>query len=98
MELVPRIDENTGIYVTGKAYNDYVAGGSQGTAPLYNWDGTGREWEREANFSLIKKGNLDFSQDIGMRIHGYGGRTSQLKSLNIYARDCYGNGTKLVIQ
>ena len=27
-----------------------------------------------------------------MRIHGYGGRTSQLKSLNIYARDCYGNG------
>ena len=87
------IDENKGIYVTGKAYNDYVKNGSQGKAPLYNWDGTGREWEREGNFTLIKNGKEDFSQQIGMRIHGYGGRTSQIKSLNIYARDCYGNGT-----
>ncbi len=87
------IDENNGIYVTGKAYNDYVANGSEGKAPLYNWDGTGRAWEREGNFSLIKNGSLDFSQDIGMRIHGYGGRTSQIKSLNIYARDCYSSDT-----
>lgn len=84
------IDENKGIYVTGKAYNDYVKNGSQGKAPLYNWDGTGREWEREANFTLIGENKkLDFSQDVGIRIHGYGGRTTQIKSFNVYARDSY---------
>ena len=83
------IDENKGIYVKGKAYNDYEANGCQGKAPLYNWDQTGREWEREANFSLIRKGDLDFSQDVGIRIHGYGGRITQIKSFNVYARACY---------
>lgn len=83
------IDENKGIYVKGKAYTDYEANGSKGEAPLYNWDQTGREWEREANFSLIKKGDLDFSQDVGIRIHGYGGRITQIKSFNVYARACY---------
>ena len=85
------IDEETGIYVTGKAYNDYVAGGSNGTAPEYNWSYSGREWERDCNFSLIDNGVIDFSQDCGMRIHGYGGRDAQIKSFNIYARNCYGN-------
>lgn len=83
------VDENTGIYVTGKAYNDYVAGGKKGEEPLCNWDQTGREWERNANFSLIEKGNFNFSQNVGIRIHGYGGRTTQIKSLNVYARNCY---------
>lgn len=83
------IDENKGIYVTGKAYNDYIAGGSKGEEPLCNWDQTGRAWERDASFSLIEKGDFNFSQNVGIRIHGYGGRTTQIKSLNVYARSCY---------
>ena len=83
------VDENYGIYVTGKAYNDWVKMGSVGDAPDFNWDNSGRDWERECNFSLIENGDLSFSQDCGMRIHGYGGRVHYIKSFNIYARSCY---------
>ena len=43
------------------------------------------EWILKSNdFSLIRKGDLDFSQDVGIRIHGYGGRITQIKSFNVY--------------
>ena len=84
------LDEDTGIYVRGRNYNEYVSAGSVGTAPEYNWDGTGREWERDVNISLIDNGDYKYSQDAGFRIHGFGGRDAAFKSFNLYARNAYG--------
>lgn len=84
------VDDEYGIYVTGKNYKEYVENGSNGKAPEYNFNQEGRDWERECNFTLIEEGELNFSQECGMRIHGYGGRTNIIKSFNIYARNCYG--------
>ena len=84
------VDENYGIYVKGKAYNDYVAGGSVGEAPAYNWSLEGRESERDCNLTYLNYGSLEMNQDCGMRIHGYGGRSIMYKSFNIYARSNYG--------
>ena len=84
------VDDEYGIYVKGKAYNDYVASGSQGEAPDYNWDLEGRVSERDCNLTYLNAGDLRLNQDCGMRIHGYGGRSILYKSFNIYARSCYG--------
>lgn len=83
-------DETNGIYVKGKAYNDYVAAGSVGNAPSYNWDQDGRKSERDCNITYLDEGQFAMNQDCGMRIHGYGGRSIMYKSLNIYARSNYG--------
>ena len=82
-------DEEYGIYVKGKAYKEYEENGKNGKEPTYNWDQTGRAWERDCNFTLIDKNEVVMSDDVGIRIHGYGGRTYYIKSFNIYARDCY---------
>ena len=84
------IDGNYGIYVRGKAYDDWANAGAVGDAPTYNFEQSGRDWERDCNFTLLKQGDLNFSQDCGFRIHGYGGRTYYIKSFNVYARNCYG--------
>ena len=84
------IDGDKGIYVRGKAYDDWASAGSVGTAPVYNFEQSGRDWERDCNFTLLEEGNLSFSQDCGFRIHGFGGRTYYIKSFNVYARSCYG--------
>lgn len=83
-------DPDTGIYIRGREYEEYVKNGSVGAAPKYNWEQSGREWERECNFTLLDSGETVFSQDCGMRIHGYGGRANIIKSFNIYARSSYG--------
>ena len=84
------VDDKYGIYVKGKAYNDYVASGSVGEAPDYNWDMEGRVSERDCNLTYLNDGDFSLNQDCGMRIHGYGGRSILYKSFNIYARSCYG--------
>ena len=84
------IDEDYGIYVKGNTYNDWLENGSNGSA-VYNWSNKGREWERECSISYIEEGNNLFTQDCGIRIHGYGGRSSVIKSFNLYARNCYGD-------
>ena len=85
------IDGEKGIYVRGKAYDDWANSGSIGVAPVYNFEQAGREWERDCNFTLLEGGDLSFSQDCGFRIHGFGGRTYYIKSFNVYARSSYGN-------
>lgn len=85
------IDGEKGIYVRGKEYDDWAAAGSIGTAPEYNFEQSGRDWERDCNFTLLEEGNLSFTQDCGFRIHGFGGRTYYIKSFNVYARSCYGD-------
>lgn len=76
-----------GIYVKGKKYDDT----KNSKTVQNNWDITGRISERDCNFTYLENGDFTISQDCGMRIHGYGGRTNMYKSFNIYARSCYGN-------
>ena len=78
----------TGIYVPGRAYFD---GG--GTEELWarrgNFEQRGAEWERPAHLEYFNDHNLVFSKDVGIRIHGGGGRQQRIKALRIYARDQY---------
>ena len=85
------VDNKKGIYITGSSYDWWVATGSVGVEPKCNFDQTGRDWERECNFTMFEDGNLRFSQDCGIRVKGYGGRSHFIKSFNLYARSCYGD-------
>lgn len=55
-----------------------------------NFFNTGREWERPAHVDYFENGELAFSQDVGIRIHGGFSRGLAQKSLRLYARSEYG--------
>lgn len=78
---------NDGIYVPGVHYMD----GQDETGNYYQ---RGREWERKASFEFFdEEGELRVSQDVGVRIHGGYTRRYAQKSLRIYARSEYGEGS-----
>lgn len=81
--------DEEGIYVTGKAYDEWYLNGQQGDEPLPNFRQKGREWEREAVFELFDNSESVFQQDVGVRIQGAAGRESALKRFSIYARKDY---------
>jgi hypothetical protein len=85
-----------GIYVLGDTfekfaseynindYSDYVWGA--------NYKNKGINWEREAQIQIFNQNKeLVLSQTAGIRIQGGASRSFHPKSLNIYARDEYGN-------
>ena len=91
-------DKDKGIYVAGQQYLDWKK------SPEYNsrkseWDtdnvanffSKGKEWEREADITYFKNGDLGFTQKMGIRIKGASTRNSQTKSFNVYARSEYGD-------
>lgn len=90
-------DYETGIYVTGRAYDDYVKeyrGGDEyywreefWTLWLANYRNRGIKWERDASCQFFdRSGQLVCDQECGIRIHGGASRGYNPKSLNIYAR------------
>ena len=87
-------DYNTGIYVLGKYYDTWKAqnpGASEGLGTPANYTQRGLEWERPAHFEFFNQfGDLDVSQNIGIRLHGGGSRSFQQKSFRLYARSEYG--------
>ena len=82
-------DYDTGIYVPGVShYMDPSGGDVSGTG---NYLQIGASWERSANVELINtEGVLEFSQNLGLRIHGSRSRRYPQKSLRLYAREKYG--------
>jgi hypothetical protein len=73
-----------GIYVPGTLH-------TEGNHDTGNYFQRGREWEREAGFDFFdENGELQFSQNVGLRIHGGFTRRFAQKSLRIYARSDYG--------
>ena len=93
-------DYEKGIYVLGKKYDEY----SEGGIPKEDWKREywnhwnanykqrGIEWERQSHIQVFDdNGRWVLSQDTGIRIQGGGSRGFLPKSLNIYARDEYGN-------
>ncbi len=98
-------DYEKGIYVTGKAYDEYVDK-YRGSGEYYwreefwgfwyaNYRNRGMKWERKAECQFFDEtGELELSQKCGIRIHGGISRGYNPKSLNIYARKEYdGNKT-----
>ena len=87
-------DKDKGIYVTGQKYMDYLENAENDEGILddiTNFSSSGKEWEREADISYFKNGNLGFTQKMGIRIRGASTRDSEAKSFNIYARSEYGD-------
>jgi len=74
-----------GIYVPGMYYNNTI-NSSEG-----NYFQRGGEWEREAHIDFFSpSGTHEFSQNIGIRIHGGFSRSLAQKSLRLYAKSDYG--------
>ncbi len=89
-------DYETGIYVLGKSYDDWVAWDSSrayldGWQKYGNYSNHGKEWERPVSVELITAdGTAGFKQNMGMRIMGGASRNQAQKSLKLYARKDYG--------
>lgn len=80
---------DTGIYVPGKIYFD-EGGTEDAFIKKGNYRQSGQDWERPAHIEYFESnGELAFSQNVGLRIHGGGSRDWYLKSLRIYARSEY---------
>lgn len=89
------IDGDKGIYVKGNTYNAISAPGDEDLKNYANFMQSGKEWERAAYVDFFDgKDTAEFSQGIGIRIHGGYSRRNQQKSLNVYFRDTYDYGTK----
>lgn len=88
-------DYETGIYVYGKAHDDW-RNSPEYTPNAQNWEQpgnctqSGRAWERPASMTVFENGVATYSADLGIRIHGGATRSSPQKSFNLYARSEYG--------
>lgn len=76
-----------GIYIPGIHYED----GRDETGNYYK---RGDNWERVASLEFFdESGERQLSQNVGLRIHGGYTRRFAHKSLRVYARDEYGEGS-----
>lgn len=75
-----------GFYVEGAHY--FAGGGTE-----FLWAAHGnyfQDWEKPAHVELYEAdGTHAFSQNLGLKIHGGGGRTIPDKSFRVYARNAY---------
>ncbi|MBP5378210.1 MAG: CotH kinase family protein [Ruminococcus sp.] len=83
-------DKDKGIYVTGQQYVDW-ADSDRTSEIAANFLSTGKKWEREADITYFRNGELGFTQKMGIRIRGASTRNSAAKSFNCYARSEYGD-------
>lgn len=88
--------DERGIYVLGDAFEEYKMNADYENIKEYAWEAnyknSGIEWERPAYIHIFNtKRDLVLSQLIGIRIQGGVSRSFYPKSLNIYARNEYGN-------
>lgn len=82
-------DYDSGIFVPGISHDlNPNGGGVWGTG---NYIEKGDEWERVCHFQLFDNaGELELTQEVGIRVHGTGSRAYPQKSIRIYAREEYG--------
>jgi len=90
-------DYETGIYVFGKSYDEWVANDpSAKDAETWELEGNfsqkGREWERPVLVQVIdENGQLGIEQNMGIRIMGAATRRYYQKSFRLTAREEYGS-------
>lgn len=80
---------DNGIYVTGRAYDEWYLGDRAGDAPTPNFLQHGEEWERPAVMELFQGKSL-LQQPVGIRIQGASMREGANKRFSVYARKKYG--------
>ena len=89
-------DYETGIYVLGKTYDDWIAedpsrNNLEGWQKQGNYSNRGDEWERPISVELITADDtVGFKQNMGVRIMGGASRNQTQKSLKLIAREDYG--------
>ncbi len=90
-------DDETGIYVTGNMYDEYIADEENerfdnvnNSNWVTNYNQSGREWERPANVQFFENGELAYEADCGIRLQGHYTRGLAQKSFRLYARSEYG--------
>ncbi len=89
-------DYETGIYVFGKAYDEWIqndpdAKNAESWELEGNFSQKGREWERDVLVQVFdKNGNLGIEQDMGIRVMGAASRRYYQKSFRLTAREDYG--------
>ena len=84
-----------GIYVAGKVFDDWRIANPNGVARAskagnYYWE---ENDERIGNMCYFVNGSEVINQDIGLKIRGGSTRRYEKKSLTVYARSEYGDGT-----
>ncbi len=90
-------DYDTGIYVFGRAYDEWIASDADAKyAETWELEGNfsqkGREWERPVTVQIIEEdGTFGFEQDMGIRIMGTATRRYYQKSFRLTAREDYGD-------
>lgn len=89
-------DFERGIYVLGETWADYKAKGEFKSDNwswwLGNYSHRHRAYERPASIHYFDSNhNLNFTQNVGIRIQGNSSRAYSPKNLNLYAREEYGN-------
>lgn len=63
-----------------------------GAGNTANYEQSGREWERDGLLTYFdSKGDQKWKQQMGLRIHGGGGRHSAQKNIRCYARSSLGD-------
>ncbi|MFK8037233.1 MAG: CotH kinase family protein [Crocinitomicaceae bacterium] len=81
-------DYDKGIYVPGKYLDEDNAGWTG------NYFKRGDAWEKIGNLEWFNKaGELDFSENVGLRISGQKSRSAPQKSMRLYFRDEYGRSS-----
>lgn len=97
MDAADLFDYERGIYVFGKAHDDWMAEDpdakyAQTWEVQGNFSQTGREWERDVLVQVIdEEGELGIEQDMGIRIMGAASRRHYQKSFRLVAREEYGS-------
>ncbi len=86
-------DYSRGIYVAGKAFDDWRHDNPDEAiwpAAPANWGYRGDRWERSMHMEMFDpSGKLLMGQNLGVRIHGGWSRSNPKKSLRVYARNIY---------
>ena len=82
-------DSQTGIYVTGDAFDEYLEGGNLSASWWFcpaNYRQRGKAWERPVTMEFFSRGGEAlYRTDGGMRIHGGASRAFLPRSVNLYA-------------
>lgn len=90
------VDYNNGIYVAGEDFDLWRQENPENNANCHsgaNYRRRGIDFEKSAHLSVFENNGLVFNQNMGVRIHGACSRAHNLKSLRLYARTTYGEGS-----
>lgn len=80
---------DSGIFVTGKKYDDWYLSGMEGEMPPLYFAQSGREWEIVGNLEIFQDGIEVTNQLTGIRTHGGSSRWTRFKRMSFFSRKLY---------